>query len=238
MKRVFVLSVVLNILLLLAVVFIGVRTHFFHEVAARFGWAVKRTVPNQKAEDCLRGWTKSLESLHDTVDVVFFGNSITHGGDFDVAFPNKKNCNLGYPSDDLEGMRNRVPQVKALHPQKLFIMGGFNGLEKMELDEFCVFYKELVLELKAACPETKLFMQSILPVNENILGNPLCSNTKIEQANEIIRNIAEFNHSTYIDLHTLYKKDGILNGEYTTDGVHLKTEAYQLWYDVVQNHIE
>ena len=33
-----------------------------------------------KAEECLKGWTNSLYSLRDTVDIVFLGNSITYGG--------------------------------------------------------------------------------------------------------------------------------------------------------------
>ena len=238
MKRALVVTLILNVLLLLAVVLIGVRTSFFEDVAARFGWAEKRVVPNQKADDCLRGWTKSLESLHDTVDVVFIGNSITYGGEFDKAFPTIKICNLGYPSDDLKGMRRRVPQIKAIHPQKVFIMGGLNGLSQMNLDDFRTQYESLVKELKYASPETQLFLQSILPVNEELFGHPLTPNQKINQANEIIKNIAIANNSAYIDLNTLYQKNGKLTEDYTSDGIHLNADAYQLWYDAIRNKIE
>jgi len=238
MKRALVVSLILNVLLLLAVVLIGVRTSFFEDVAARFGWAEKRVVPNQKADDCLRGWTKSLESLHDTVDVVLIGNSITYGGEFDKAFPTIKICNLGYPSDDLKGMRCRVPQIKAIHPQKVFIMAGLNGLSQMNLDDFRTQYESLVKELKYASPETQLFLQSILPVNEELFGHPLSPNQKIVQANEIIKNIAIANNSAYIDLNTLYQKNGKLNEDYSSDGIHLNADAYQLWYDAIRNKIE
>lgn len=238
MKRALVVSLILNVLLLLAVVLIGVRTSFFEDVAARFGWAEKRVVPNQKADDCLRGWTKSLESLHDTVDVVFIGNSITYGGEFDKAFPTIKICNLGYPSDDLKGMRRRVPQIKAMHPQKVFIMGGLNGLIQMNLDDFRTQYESLVKELKYASPETQLFLQSILPVNEELFGHPLTPNQKIEQANMIIKDVALSNHSTYIDLHSHYQQDGKLNKEYSDDGIHLKEEAYQYWYKTIKQYFK
>ena len=39
-----------------------------------------------KAEECLKGWTNSLYSLRDTVDIVFLGNSITYGGLFEAEF--------------------------------------------------------------------------------------------------------------------------------------------------------
>lgn len=238
MKQTLVYSVVLNILLLLTVVFIGARTHFFHDVAARFGWVEKQIVSNQKADDCLRGWTRSLESLHDTVDVVFLGNSITHGGDFDSAFPNKKICNLGYPSDNIEGMSKRVNQVKSLHPAKVFILGGYNQLDRIDLDVFSNKYEHLIEELARECPETRLFALSILPVNQDIKGVHLCSNSKIGQANTIISKLAHRKGIVYIDLYSLYLKGGKLNEEYTYDGVHLKADAYRLWYEAIKNYVE
>lgn len=240
MKRVFVLSVVLNILLFLAVVFIGVRTHSFHEVAARFGWAVKRTVPNQKAEDCLRGWTKSLESLHDTVDVVFFGNSITHGGDFDQAFPQLKICNLGYPSDDLSGMQKRIAQIIALHPKLLFIMAGTNNLSTFNEKSFKCDYNELITEIKKNVPNVEIYVQSILPYNSNLceVKFKIERHTAITKANEIIKMISEESGENYIDLYSLYvDEEGQLQESLTVDGVHLKNEAYERWYNEIRKYI-
>ena len=87
-----------------------------------------------KAEECLKGWTNSLYSLRDTVDIVFLGNSITYGGLFEAEFSDKRICNLGYPSDDLCGMTERINQVMALHPAKVFLMGGINGLTNQDLN--------------------------------------------------------------------------------------------------------
>lgn len=75
-----------------------------------------------KAEECLKGWTNSLYSLRDTVDIVFLGNSITYGGLFEAEFSDKRICNLGYPSDDLCGMTECTNQVMAF-PAKVFLMG-------------------------------------------------------------------------------------------------------------------
>ena len=61
-----------------------------------------------KTWECLKGWTNSLYSLRDTVEIVFYGNSITCGGAFEKSFPDKRICSLGYPSDDLKGMMIRI----------------------------------------------------------------------------------------------------------------------------------
>ncbi len=237
MKQGFVVSLVLNVLLVCVVVFIGIHTSFFINVVERLGWIEKKIVLNQKADDCLRGWTKSLESLHDTVDVVFLGNSITHGGDFDSAFPNLKICNLGFPSDDLKGMRKRVPQVKALNPRVVFIMGGLNGLYYMGLKDLRIQYDVLIKELISVGPETQFVLQSVLPVNEKVFGHPLCPNHKIERANDIIKELAAYYDLHYVDLYTPYLKEGNLNNEYTYDGVHLKSGAYQIWYKEIQSFL-
>ena len=75
-----------------------------------------------KAEECLKGWTNSLYSLRDTVDIVFLGNSITYGGLFEAEFSDKRICNLGYPSDDLCGMTERINQILALHSMPLTVI--------------------------------------------------------------------------------------------------------------------
>lgn len=68
-----------------------------------------------KAEECLKGWTNSLYSKRHC-RYVFLGNSITYGGLFEAEFSDKRICNLGYPSDDLCGMTERINQIMALHP--------------------------------------------------------------------------------------------------------------------------
>lgn len=216
-------SVALNILLL---AFITILNHRY----AQSGF-------NRKAFDCQRGWTNSLESLHDTVDIVFLGNSITHGGAFDEAFADKHICNLGYPSDNLKGMSGRVDQIKALHPQKIFVMGGFNGLTTIDLQVFSSEYEELVKNIGSEMPDARIYLQSILPVNGSIKNYKLPTAEKINDANQIIKNISKKYNCVYIDLYSLYQKDDILPTLYTDDGVHLKEDAYSIWYNAINNFI-
>ena len=240
MKRFFIASATLNVLLIAGLIVIGVYTSFWTDITSRIGWTKKRIVFNQKAEDCLRGWTKSLESLHDTVDVTFWGNSITYGGDFDQAFPQLKICNLGYPSDDLSGMQKRIAQIKALHPKLLFIMAGTNNLSTFNEKSFKCDYSELVTEIKRNVPDVKIYVQSILPYNSNLckVKFKFDRNTATIKANEIIRTISEENDLNYVDLYSLYVEgEGQLQESLTVDGVHLKNEAYERWYNEIEKYI-
>lgn len=215
MRKLLVVSVIANILLV-GYILINLAT----TNSNNYQW---------KAEECLKGWTNSLYSLRDTVDIVFLGNSITYGGLFEAEFSDKRICNWGYPSDDLCGMTERINQVMALHPAKVFLMGGINGLTNQDLNDFENEYETLVKSLKDSMPLIVIYLQSILPVNKVIV--PSCQ--KIIEANGIIEQISRKYKCRYINLHSLYAEDGILPNRYTADGGHLLPDAYKIIKDYV-----
>ena len=230
MKRSVVILIITNVILCIALLYVGYKSIQFKHIISE----------NRKEYDCLRGWTNSLESLHDTVDVVFFGNSITYGGSFDQVFLDMKVCNLGYPSDDLAGMRKRIPQVVALHPRKIFIMAGTNNLSRYEHDSFEQQYKELIKEIKQQLPDASIFVQSILPYNSNICKTKFKVDRKQAtiEANRVIKNVADGEGLKFVDLYSLYADyDGQMNISLTPDGVHLRSEAYKIWYKEIKQYI-
>lgn len=226
MKRSVVILIITNVILCIVLLYVGYKSLQYRRLISE----------NRKEYDCLRGWTNSLESLHDTVDVVFLGNSITHGGKFDQVFPDKKVCNLGYPSDDLAGMRKRIPQVVALHPKKVFLMGGANDVRHFDKVLFETQYLDLIRTLRDSLPDVTIILQSVLPINYEIckaFGNDC--NDKINKANEIIKKLAVESHMNYIDLNRCYiDVEGKLDVRFTDDGIHLKEEAYNIWYKEIK----
>lgn len=235
MKKLLYISLALNILLVAAFVTVMVKTGYYKHLAYRLGYSDVAPY-NIKANECLKGWTNSLYSLRDTVDVVFIGNSITHGGNFSEYFLDKKVCNLGYPSDDIKGMTQRISQLEALQPSKVFIMIGFNGLAKMSEQEFDGQYSTLIESIMKTLPESQLYLQSLLPVNNDISKLPI-DNEIIVKANEQISSIAGKYKLTYVDLYSIYVDNGMLNARYTDDGVHLKSNVYSLWEEAVSPYV-
>lgn len=229
MKRSVVILNITNVILCIVLLYVGYKSLQYRRLISE----------NRKEYDCLRGWTNSLESLHDTVDVVFLGNSITHGGKFDQVFPDKKVCNLGYPSDDLAGMRKRIPQVVAVRPKKVFMMGGANNIRHFDEALFETLYLDLIRSLRDSLPGATIILQSVLPINDEVFkafGND--GNDNINKANEIIQKLAVKTHLHYIDLNQHYKdEEGKLDVRYTDDGIHLKEEAYNIWYKEIKAFI-
>lgn len=237
LKAILFISLAFNILLLASIYYIGViKTNFYERTKVWLGIG-------EKAEElpgdfyCLMGWTNTIEQLNYDADVVFYGNSITKGGNFQDFFPNVKICNLGYPGDNLDGLALRVNQIKYLYPEKVFVMGGINGLKNMTDENFESKYQCMVDSIKHAVPKSEVFLQSILPINHNMTKD-YASSEKIIKSNEIIKSIALRTGCTYIDLYSLYEEEGEMPMELTKDGVHLHKQAYEKWIEEIRYYIE
>jgi len=230
MKRVLIiLSAILNVILLAAVVYIGgYKTDYFKRVHAKITHTPY--VPDRVDQDCVMSWNNCVMKLDMQVDVVFFGDSETAGGDFQKAFPDVSSINLGYIGEDTKGMLRRVKAIVAVQPKKVFLMGGINGLKNQTLEDFEYWYAALVDAICEAIPDAELYIESILPVTGY---SDYCDNAKIVDANSIIQRLAKERNLTYIDLHRKYDIDKALPDSMSYDGLHLTDEAYSIWYNEI-----
>ena len=230
-----VLSLVANVVLLAGIGLMESKTHFFQKTGNRLGLC--ELSPKKRGDYwCVRGWTNTLKKMEYDADVVFIGSSQTCGGRFQEYFPNVKTCNLGYPGDDMNGVMFRAEQVKTVHPEKVFVLTGINGLHRKSEKVFEVQYQRMVDSLINVVPQAEIYLQSILPVNHSMC-NGRASSEKIKQSNETIAKIATRSGCVYVDLWSLYEKDGEMPKELTLDGVHLKPEAYERWMEEIRKYI-
>lgn len=177
-----------------------------------------------------------MKQLDYKADIAFFGNSITYYGRFQEAYRDKRIVNLGYPGDNLDGMLRRVEALKAVHPDKVFLMGGINGLKNMEPETFRWKYSLLVDSIRKALPNSQLYRQSILPVSKN-REKDYGTNEKIALANSLIQRIAAERECVYIHLHSLYMNHGEMPDSLVRDGIHLCDKAYDRWYEYERPYI-
>ena len=208
------------------------KTDFSKRMMAKINH--KAYVPERRDADCVASWNNCISKLDMAVDVVFFGDSETAGGDFQKAFPNVKSINLGYIGEDVKGMLRRVETMAAVRPKKIFLMAGINGLLHQPMEEFEYWYTALVEAIQNAVPEAELYIESILPVARY---SDYCDNAKIRDANAILQRLATERNIPYIDLYNAYAKDGVLPDDMTYDGLHLTIEAYSVWYHMTAPYV-
>ena len=88
----------------------------------------------------------------------------TDMSDFQKTFSNKKVINLGYPGDTMKGMMLRRAMLKAVKPEKIFMMAGINGLKTIGINQFAAEYETLVNSVQTSLPHSQFYLQSILPI--------------------------------------------------------------------------
>lgn len=235
MKKVgIIISILLNIVLVMALYYVAfVKTDFSKRMIAKINQ--EAYVPERSDNGCVDSWNNCVKKLDMEVDVVFFGDSHTAGGNWQRAFPVVKSINLGYIGEDVKGMLRRVDAIAAVHPKKVFLMAGINGLKYQSLDDFEFWYAALVDSIRSAVPDAELYIESILPVTSY---SDYCDNGKIKEANAIVQKMAVERKIPYIDVYSTYAQDGALPDTLSYDGLHLKPEAYEAWYELIKKPID
>lgn len=182
-----------------------------------------------------------------TYDIAFAGDSITNMGGFEEDLAEYKCVNLGICGDTINHcrIRNQNDLYSDSNIKKIFLLIGINSflLDGENVESATALYESLIKEIKekrADCPETKLYLESVLPVSLKISQNFNVPVQKITDFNKQIKRIAEENGATYIDLHSLYADYiGYLKEDlHIGDGLHLKPEAYSIWYDAIQQYLD
>ena len=170
-------------------------------------------------------------------DIVFIGNSITDGGEWSEMFNDLQIKNRGISGDITAGVLNRIDEVAKRKPAKVFLMIGVNDLARgISADSVVKNILLIASYLRQETPSTKLFIQSILPVND--IYNKFQGHTgkakQIKEVNDALSQNGAAYHFTYIDLHSSFcNEEGKLKRELSNDGLHLKGEGYLLWKHLV-----
>jgi lysophospholipase L1-like esterase len=167
-------------------------------------------------------------------DIVFIGNSITElGGNWGQRFNNPKVKNRGIAGDVTAGVVNRLAEIYYYKPKKVFLKIGINDLFHNELTPEYVAnnIKLIVDKIHLESPNTKIYVQTILPTANN---NP--SKERIAATNTILKAMTPTNYLQIIDLHSRFADiNDLMIGSYTTDGLHLTELGYLAWqYYVIE----
>ncbi len=163
---------------------------------------------------------------------VFIGDSITDGCEWAELFENADIRNRGISGDLVQGVRDRLDEVVRSQPEKVFLMIGINDLARgRSADYVAGNIRLLVEELSAACPSTRIYLQSLLPVNPAFgkFQGHMQSRAAIHAVNTALRDMAG-GQVTFVDLFAPFSDaKGHLDVRFTNDGLHLNGEGYRHW---------
>ncbi len=175
-------------------------------------------------------------------DIIFLGNSISNGGEWSELLNNKYVKNRGISGDICMGVYDRLDVITKGRPAKIFLLIGINDIGRgASTDSVVVGVSKIINKIKRQSPTTKIYLQSILPVNDSfgMFGGHTKRWNEIKPLNNKLEVLAKESSITYIDLYSKFVAPGTnkLNPTYTNDGLHLLGQGYMKWVDIVSPYV-
>jgi lysophospholipase L1-like esterase len=132
----------------------------------------------------------------------------------------------------------RIDKILESKPKKIFILIGINDLSADFQIQLCADnYKNIISKIRTGSPLTKIYIQSILPIN-NKFYRGFATNEKIRIINSKLQNLANEEQSAYIDLFPHFiNSEGNMDEKYSNDGLYLLGSGYLVWKSVIEKYV-
>jgi len=190
-------------------------------------------------------WTTRHESFNKrikkgNVDLIFLGDSITHGWEkkgkevWKKYYTKRNAVNLGIGGDRTGHVLWRLDNgnIKDISPKLAVIMIGTNNAGSETSSQIADGIEAIVMKLRKQLPETKVLILGIFPRGPNKEDKRRLVN---EGANEIVKKLADDKMVFYLDLgKNFLEKDGTLTKEIMPDLLHLSVKGYNIWAESME----
>jgi lysophospholipase L1-like esterase len=179
------------------------------------------------------GRNEVFEKLPNTEsEIVMVGNSLTHNFEWHEMFRDVNIINRGIGSDITKGVLQRLNEIIESKPLKIFLMIGINDIGRgYPMDSIYSNYVKIIQSIKLLSPETRIYVQSVLPCRQLL-------NNNIIELNKRLNNYCLNTGLTYIDLYSKFVSEQKLNPKYDSgDNVHLNGDGYLLWCTLIREYV-
>ena len=168
--------------------------------------------------------TRSLKEKFDSS--VIMGDSIAMGfSEYGVLNSSSVIAEIGARIGDKASVKEQIEKAKEMNPQMLFLCYGINDIKDSNtmITEFLSSYKEIIVYIQKELPNTKIFVNSIFPVENSAVAEDEKLG-EIEQYNEKLREICDNKQIAFLDNTEL-----VSSQYYEEDGIHFVPEFYDKW---------
>ncbi|MEN8076017.1 GDSL-type esterase/lipase family protein [Clostridioides difficile] len=191
---------------------------------------------------------KHLNKLSIKGEILFTGSSLMEHFPVNELLMNKGINKIvynravgGFTTNDL--LDHMEEMVFGVEPSKIFINIGTNdiGASNYLLDNLIKNYKIILMKIKERLPETNVYVMAYYPINEVAKENKeeweretfkTRTNNNIKIANKAVEELAKSMGYKYIDVNSgLTDENGRLKAEYTIEGIHMYSNAYNVILD-------
>lgn len=182
-------------------------------------------------------------------NIVMLGDSITDFYDLDKYYGNDKlivnsGINGNKTEDIIDNIKNRV---YAYNPSKIFLLIGVNDIlyDNSSANKIVDQIDSIVLAINDKLPNTKIYIESIYPVNDKWNDgrndgalNASEANVRIKETNKLLKEYCKNNNLKYINVYpSLLDDNNSLNLDYTNDGLHPNDNGYEVITKILKKYM-
>jgi beta-glucosidase len=210
--------------------------------------AVPASVPVEQNESWAIEWwkdrhTTKIEQAQETeVDLLFIGDSITHGWEnvgaaiWQEYYQRRNAFNLGFSGDRTEHVLWRIDNgaIDSMKPELVVLLIGTNNTgHRMDPAEHTAEgICRIVESLRARLPDAKVLILGIFPRNVSPADGMRIRNKEINQS---ISRLDDGGFVFFLDIGKEFlNADGTLRVDLMPDLLHLNEEGYKVWAEAME----
>lgn len=207
------------------------------------------TPETQKAEWAVKWWGPRHDDVNKrlqegNVDVLFIGDSITHGWEntgkeiWDKYYAKRNAVNMGFGGDQTQHVLWRLDHSNFdnISPKLAVVMIGTNNSNRNDFtaEEIADGIITICKRLRTRFPEMKILLLSIFPRNPE----PGEQREKNARASLLASKIADGKTIYFLDINQKFlTDDGILTKEIMPDFLHPNEAGYKIWAEAMEPKI-
>lgn len=201
---------------------------------------------NKNKEIINKDNTSSTNKLIDD-NYIFLGTSQTKDYKLSDYYTEMPVVNSGIDDTKLFEIKDKLrDEVYKYNPSKVFIeLGIYDYMEGENSDYITEHLETIIKEIKKNRPYAQIYVESIYPINntnDDKINSKLIrelDNDEIRIINKSIEKMCDKNNITYIDIFNslLDQSEENLNINYTTDGLNLSDEGYEVITKIIKKYL-
>lgn len=185
----------------------------------------------------------AVVAQYDQVDVLFVGDSITAGWDWQIwekNFKPLKAANFGIGGDNTGNVLWRLQHgaVGNIQPKLIVLLIGVNNIGGMQEtpEQAAAGVTKVVQQLQLAWPNSKILLNAVFPFDQTSSSE---NRSKVKKLNQIIAKLGNNNSIFFKDYGPLLlQKDGSISPDIMADFLHPTPKGYQIWADAMTPDIQ
>jgi len=148
-----------------------------------------------------------------------------------------------------EMLESMEEQIFELEPSKIFINIGTNDISRPEetKEQLISDYRKVLTQIKDRLPQAKVYMMAYYPVNVQVAARQPWPDAdkaaklrleRLDESNKAVSELAQKFGYSFIDVNKgLTGDDGQTKEEYSIDGIHMWSDAYEVVFENMKEYI-